>query len=55
MTQGERVLIISSGVIMGIVMGLIFKDMYKCLVTGTIVSSAIMVILSQKALKTNRK
>ena len=54
MNQRDRVFIISIGVIMGMVMGLIFKDMYKCLITGAVVSSVIMVILTQKTSKTNR-
>ena len=49
MNQRERVTIMSIGVIMGVVLGFIFKDMYKCLVTGIIVSSVIMVKLSQQA------
>jgi hypothetical protein len=48
MSQRERVSIISIGVIIGVVMGLIYKDMSKCLVTGILVASAITVILSKK-------
>lgn len=55
MSQRERVSIIGLGVIIGLVFGLIFKDTYKCLVTGIIVSSAITVMLSQQAKKATRK
>jgi hypothetical protein len=48
MSQRERVSIISIGVIIGVVMGLIYKDMSKCLVTGILVASVITVILSKK-------
>ncbi|WML38246.1 hypothetical protein RCG19_13540 [Neobacillus sp. OS1-2] len=54
MSQRQRISIIGVGVIMGLVLGLIFKDMYKCLITGIIVSSAITVMLSQQAKKTTR-
>lgn len=53
MSQRERVSIIVLGVIIGTVFGLIFKDMYKCLITGVVVSSAITILLSQRAKKGN--
>ena len=55
MSQRERVSIMSIGVVIGLVLGVIFKDMYKCLVTGILVSSAITVMLSQQAKKANCK
>ena len=54
MNQRERVSIISLGVIIGVVCGVIFKDMYKCLITGIVVAAAIMVMLSQQAKKATR-
>ncbi|WP_018393335.1 MULTISPECIES: hypothetical protein [Bacillaceae] len=55
MSQRERVSIIGLGVIIGVAFGLIYKDMYKCLITGIVVSSAITVMLSQQDKKVNRK
>ncbi|WP_182480643.1 hypothetical protein [Peribacillus asahii] len=55
MNQRERVSIISLGVIIGVVLGLIFKDMYKCLVTGILVSSAITIMLDRQAKKTTHR
>lgn len=51
MSQRQRISIIVLGVIIGTVMGLIFKDTYNCLITGVIVSSAITVFLTQKVKK----
>ncbi|MDP4087100.1 MAG: hypothetical protein Q8934_21290 [Bacillota bacterium] len=53
MTQRDRISINSIGVIMGIIMGLVYKDIEKCLITGIIVSSVITVTLSQKAKRAN--
>ena len=55
MSQRERVSIISLGVMICAALGLIFKDMYNCLITGVVVSSAITVMLSQQAKKANCK
>ncbi|WHY72922.1 hypothetical protein [Fictibacillus enclensis] len=51
MSQRERVSIITAGVVTGVVMGLLFKDMYKCLITGVIAASVITIMLSQRAKK----
>ncbi|AEG60994.1 hypothetical protein Desru_2776 [Desulforamulus ruminis DSM 2154] len=55
MSQRERVSIMSIGVVIGLVLGVIFKNMYQCLVTGILVSSAITVMLSRQAKKANGK
>ena len=52
MSQRQRVSIIGIGVVVGIVMGMVYQDMYKCLVTGILVSSAITVMLSRQAKQT---
>jgi hypothetical protein len=49
MSQRERVSIISIGVIIGVVMGLIYHDMSKCLVMGILTASVITIMLSKKA------
>jgi uncharacterized membrane protein YraQ (UPF0718 family) len=49
MSQRERVSIMGIGVIVGVVMGLIYHDMNKFLVTGILVASVITVMLSKKA------
>ena len=51
MSQRERVSIIMIGVIFGLVMGLIYKDLFKCLLTGVIVSSVILVKQSRQVKK----
>lgn len=55
MSQRQRVSIIVLGVIIGTVIGLIFKDTYNCLITGVIAASAITVMLSQQAKKESCK
>jgi hypothetical protein len=55
MSQRERVSIIGIGVMIGVVFGLIYNDMTKCLVTGIVVASVITVMLSQQAKKGIRK
>jgi hypothetical protein len=45
MSQRQRISIIVLGVIIGLVMGIILKDTYNCLITGVIVSSSITVFL----------
>jgi uncharacterized membrane protein YraQ (UPF0718 family) len=49
MSQRERVSILSIGVIIGVVMGLIYHDINKCLVTGILVATVITVMISKKA------
>ena len=51
MNQRERISLISVGVIGGIVMGVIYKDISNCLITGVIVASIITLMLNQKAKK----
>lgn len=55
MSQRERVSIIGIGVIMGIAFGLIYNDLYKCLITGIVTAAVITVRLSQLAKKSTRK
>ncbi|MEI4525578.1 hypothetical protein [Priestia megaterium] len=54
MNQRERISLISVGVIGGTVMGVIYKDILSCLITGVIVASIITIMLNQKAKKTAR-
>ncbi|MDN4525033.1 hypothetical protein [Fictibacillus fluitans] len=51
MSQRERISIITAGVVTGVVMGLIFKDMYKCLITGVIAASVITIMLGRRTKK----
>ncbi|SCC34959.1 hypothetical protein GA0061096_4048 [Fictibacillus enclensis] len=51
MSQRERVTNITAGVITGVVMGLLFKDMYKCLITGVIAATVITILMSRRAKK----
>ena len=51
MSKRQRVSIIVLGVIGGSVMGLIFKDIYNCLITGIIVASVNTVMLSAQVKK----
>lgn len=55
MNQRKRVSIISLGVMIGLIFGLIFKDTYACLVTGIAVAAAITALLSQEARKAPHK
>ncbi|MBQ4866851.1 hypothetical protein IHQ11_10135 [Priestia megaterium] len=54
MNQRERISLISVGVIGGTVMGVIYKDLSNCLITGVIVASIITVMLNQQAKRTAR-
>ncbi|MCM3792681.1 MULTISPECIES: hypothetical protein [Priestia] len=54
MNQRERISLISVGVMGGIVMGVIYKDISNYLITGIIIASIITVMLNQKAKKTAR-
>jgi hypothetical protein len=55
MSQRERISIIGLGVIVGTVLGLIYNDMAKCLVTGIVAASAITLMLSQQAKRSTPK
>ncbi|HWI48181.1 MAG TPA: hypothetical protein VNU45_08185 [Rummeliibacillus sp.] len=55
MNQRMRISIIGIGVIIGVVFGLIYHDMSKCLITGIVVASVITVMLSQQAKKASSR